>query len=671
MRATFLRGLVVAGLGTAAYADPAPPADVHAGAQAVPPVHAGEPTLQQDLEARHNIRGCNPGESCARQQDVLAEFELQQFPRPGANPWLDERSAPASRVEASITKKAKRPSELRPDQPWLDKLELPDLPVTWTQKLVDYLVFYKDDPRGRSIMASWLAAQGRYRDLIVSHLRKAHLPEDLLYDAMIESSYDNEDSSYAGALGLWQFMPQGGKIYGLRIDRWVDERKDPLRSTIAQMDYFQDLYQRFGDWHIALAAFNAGYGAVLRSIARYNTNDYYALCDYENGLPWETCLYTPKVLAAAIVGHNRAAFGYAEVKEQAPETWEEVAVPTSLTFGMIARVAGASEGEIKRLNPQLRRGRTPPGEAGYLVRVPTGAKPEFAKKLAELESEWNGYDSYVIAHGERLEDVATTYGISLNQLRKLNGVDREAELDGGTLLVVPKVAEDVRARNKAKAKAKLLGSGVDQKDGEQLIVAIPDKDFVLDKKQRVFYRVVSGDSVASVAKAFSVSADDLRTWNGLDADGKLHPKMVLVAWVAPQFDAERHKVELLDEASLVVVTRGSPEHLDLSESRTGRVRTEYIAKEKEKLADIAKKFGMGSHDLARINRISYDTVLEKGQSCIVYEVKDPGRSKRADEQWRKTPRARRGKVAPERAQRTANKPDNAPVTKPAQTDDAE
>jgi len=666
-----MRALVLLALGlgtTAAYAGPE--TDVHAGAQVAPPVHAGEPTLAQDLEQRRNIRGCNAGESCARPSEVLREYELEAFPRPGANPWIDERTAPGSRVEGAIAKKVKRPSELRPDQPWLDKLAMPDLPVTWSPKLIDYLMFYKDDPRGRSIMTSWLAAQGRYRDLIVSHLRKAHLPEDLLYDAMIESSYDNEDSSSAGALGLWQFMPANSKIYGLRRDRWVDERMDPLRSTIAQMDYFQDLYQRFGEWQIALAAFNVGYGAVLRSIARYNTNDYYALCAYENGLPWETCLYTPKVLAAAIVGHNRAAFGYGEVKEQAPEQWDEVAVPTSLTFAMIAKVAGAKEDDIKRLNPQLRRGRTPPGEAGYLVRVPAGAKPEFQKKLAELESEWGGYDSYVLAHGERLEDVATTYGLSLNALRKLNAIDREAELDGGTLLVVPKISEDQRAKNRAKAKAKLLGSGVDQKDGEQLIVAIPDKDFVVANKQRVFYRVVSGDTLASVAKALDVKASELRGWNGVDDDGKLHPKMVLVAWLPPQFDAAKHEVTFLDDSAVIVVTRGSPEHLDLAEARAGRVRTNYIAKGKEKLADIAKKFGMGSHDLARINRISSDTVLEKGQACIVYEVKDPDRSKRADEQWHKTPRARRGKVSTERAQRTASHPaEDEPVTKPSQTDE--
>ncbi|HET9993573.1 MAG TPA: LysM peptidoglycan-binding domain-containing protein, partial [Kofleriaceae bacterium] len=291
--------------------------------------------------------------------------------------------------------------------------------------------------------------------------------------------------------------------------------------------------------------------------------------------------------------------------------------------------------------------------------------------LAELESEWSGFDAYVLAHGERLEDVATIYGVSLAQLRKLNAIDREAELEGGTMLVVPKVAADVREKNKAKAKSKLLGSGVDAKDGEKLIVAIPDKDFVVPNRQRVFYRVVSGDTLASVAKALAVPVTELRTWNGLEQDGngKLHPKMVLVAWLPPQFDAAKHEITFLDENELSIVTRGSPEHLDLAEQRAGRVRTEYVAKAKEKLADIAKKFGMGSHDLARINRISYDTVLEKGQSCIVYEVQDPGRSKRADEQWQKTPRARRGKVSKERAQRTATSPDNDPVTKPAQVDE--
>lgn len=620
--------------------------------------------LPQELDGRRNIRGCAVGESCKRESDLLREFEAEAFPPPGGNPWLDERVT-GSHIEAAPRKKVAKPSELRPDQAWLDKLELPDLPVTWTPRLIDYLLFYKNDPRGRSIMSAWLVAQGRYRDLIVTQLRKAKLPEDLLYDAMIESSYDPDTLSSAGALGLWQFMREGGRIYGLRQDRWVDERKDPLRSTLAVIDYWQDLYQRFGDWQIALGAFNVGYGAMLRSIARYNTNDYYQLCEYENGLPWETCLYTPKVLATAIVGRNRAAFGFDKLKELPPEQWDEVSVPTSISLSVIARASGADEKDIKRLNPHLRQNRTPPGEKSYVVRVPAGAKGDFQRRLVELATDWDGYDAYVVAHGERLEDVATTYGISTSHLRKLNNISRESEIEGGCVLVVPRVSEDVRAKNKDKAKAKLLASGVDGKDGDSLIVPVPDKDFTIAGKQRVFYRVVSGDSIASVAKAFAIKQAQLIKWNALDEDAKLHPRMVLQVFVSPDFDADKQKVSLLDDAGLVVVTRGSNEHLDLAEERTGRIRTEYIGKGGEKLEEVAKKYGMGSHDLARINRISYNTVLEKGQKIIVYQVSDPTRSQRAEEQWKKMPKARK-KKAPSTTPKTTSE---GPVTRPGQLGD--
>ncbi|MCX5743817.1 MAG: LysM peptidoglycan-binding domain-containing protein [Proteobacteria bacterium] len=200
----------------------------------------------------------------------------------------------------------------------------------------------------------------------------------------------------------------------------------------------------------------------------------------------------------------------------------------------------------------------------------------------------------------------------------------------------------------------MLGSGIDHKDGEQLIVAVPDKEAKVPGKRRVFYRVVTGDSLGSIAKAFGVARTEIATWNGLEEDANLHPKMVLLAWVAPTFDADKHRIMLLDDADLIVVTRGSAEHLDLAEQRTGRVRAEYVAQGKEKLADIARRYGMGSHDLARINRISYDTVLTKGQKVIVYTVKDPGRSPRAAEQWGKTPRGMRGRIAGQHATGTAS-----------------
>jgi len=645
---------------TAAYAQV--PGAVQAGAQSAPPVSVPAPSLEQDADGRRIIRGCAPGESCARPEDVLREFETEAFPAPGASPWIDERAPVPSRLENGATsRRVSRPSELRPDQPWLDKLTMPDLPVRWTPRLVDYLLFYKNDPRGRSIMAAWLTSQGRYRDMMITQLRKAKLPEDLLYVSMIESSYDPSTASGAGAAGLWQFMPDGGRIYGLRQDRWVDERRDPLRSTLAAIDYWSDLHQRFGDWDTAMAAYNVGYGGMLRAIARYNTNDFYQLCELENAVPWETCLYPPKVLAVAIVGHNRGVFGFDTLKEAAPESWDEVAVPTSVPISMIARAAGANDAEIKRLNPHLRRDRTPPGETSYVVRVPRGSKADFARKLADLQTDWDGYDAYVVAHGERLEDIATTYGISLAKLRAMNDIGREAEIGGGTVLVVPRVAPDVREKNKAKAKAKLVASGVDHKDGDDsLLVPVPDKDLVVANRQRVFYRVVSGDTVRSVGKAFGVTTEQLNAWNALDKDAKLHPKMVLQVFVEQDFDADKRKVALLDPSTLTVVSRGSTEHLDIAEGLVGRVRTEYISKGNEKLADVAKRYGMGSHDLARINRISFNTVLAKDQKIIVYQVIDPTRSERAEEQWRKTPKARRPKRTSQKAQ--------GPITRPTEVD---
>ena len=638
-RCGFLLPFVLAAIASSARADEAPVS--HPGVADVPPTITPAIELPMDPQGRRAVRGCPVSEKCTRPTDILRDFEHEAFPQPSSNPWVNvegEEAPGPEQVATGVTK----PSELRPDLAWLDDLEMPDLPVTWTPRLIQYLEFYKNDPRGRNIMRGWLEAQGRYREMIVSHLRAAHLPEDLLYVAMIESSYDPFDSSYAGAAGLWQFMREGGRIYGLEINRWLDERNDPLRSTIAVMDYFADLYQRFGNWSIALAGFNAGYGAVLHSVARYNTNDYYQLSAYENGLAWETTLYVPKALACAIVGHNRKVFGFSDVAESKPEQWADVNVTTSTSLAVIAKAASVSVGAVQKLNPQLRHGRTPPGRAAYLVRVPLSSGADFPRRLADLRSEWDGFDAYVVAHGERFEDIATTFGISTRKLRELNDVEHESEVDGGTVLVVPKISEADRVKNRAKAKANVQASGIDQKPGEALIVPVPDKDAVVAGKQRVFYRVVTGDDLTDIARAFHVKAKQLGAWNGISLDASIHPKMVLQVWVDKSFDAEHSKVSLLDDREIVLVTRGSKEHLDLAESRTGRARMEYTAKGKESFESLGKKFGLGKRDLSRINRMAADTVLKPGEKIIVYQVVDHTRSKRAEEQWGKTPPARRG-----------------------------
>ncbi|ACY14442.1 lytic transglycosylase domain-containing protein [Haliangium ochraceum] len=630
------------------------------GTQLVPP-GPGSPAvapLETDPGQRRAIRGCEVEDNCrGHALTGLREFELEAFgPGPGEPglPWLDdpyghERASRGRGVARART--VARPSELRPDLPWLDELELPDLPVRWHERVIRYLEFYKDDPRGRNIMRAWLRRQGRFRALIVERLRRAGLPEDLLYVAMIESSYDPHTRSRVGAGGLWQFMPAGGRIYGLWIDRWIDERSDPVRSTEAACLYFADLYQRFGDWHLALAAYNAGYGAILRSVTRYNTNDYWRLLEYENALPWGTSLYVSKTMAAAIVGRNRAFFGFEDIDEAEPMRWDEVSVPKSVPLGAIARAAGASVEVIQELNPQLHRKRTPPTMSGYVMRVPAGSGPLFATRYPQLRGDWDRYDAYVVAHGERIEDIATVHGISRRKLMSLNGIEHESEIAGGMVLVVPRLSDEDKAKNRAEAEEDLYSSGVPPAvDDELMLVAVPDRDAHIPGKRRVFYRVVTGDSMSQVAHAFGVSLRDLALWNDLGAGAHLHPRMVLQAFVDQDWDgnsAEGAPVALLDDSRLLVVTRGSEEHIALMEQRIGRERIIYTPEKPESFETIGRKFGLDSRDMARINSRPHDTVVEPGEEVVVYKVVDKERSPRAADQAkakrRSEARRKRGK----------------------------
>ncbi len=612
-----------------------------AGVQDEPP---GPPAperapLDQEMGGRRAVRGCPVDDDCRPPHERLRDFEVEAFPQAGSDPWIDGGDL----VDTTMAGVAPAPEPVKKPA-WMDDLELPDLPVVWDRRVIEYLEFYKDDERGHHIMEDWLEEQGQYAEMIDGYLKSAKLPRDLLYVAMIESSYDPYTYSRVGASGLWQFMPEGGAIYGLQQDRWVDERNDPIRSTEAVLDYFADLYQRFGDWDLALAAYNAGYGQVIRAIARYNTNDFWQLLEYENALPWESSIYVPKAIAAAIVGHNREVFGFGKLKAEAPEKWDDVTVPSSVTFSVIAKAAGCTVDDLVRLNPHLRKKRTPPGQK-WVMRVPAGGGEKFGTKFAQLSDEWDGYDAYVVSHGQRFEDIATEFGIAKKKLLALNELDSEAEVDGGTVLVVPKISAEARKANLAKAEEELYASGVDQQKGDgPLIVPVPDKDAFVDDRRRVFYRVVTGDQLGKIAKALDVKTKQLAAWNGLELDAKLQPRMILQAWVAEDFDEAARHVALLDETRIVVVTRGSEEHLELAEARTGRERVEYTAKKDESYETIAKKYGLTARDLARINKKSYKTVVQKGETIIVYKVVDRTRSERAEKQWKAAPKANKGKT---------------------------
>jgi len=547
-------------------------------------------------------------------------WDVPAEPPPGL-PGRWEGSGDVPEVLRSPESARARAAPPAPDSEWLRSLKLPELPVRWDPQVLRYVDYFKNDPRGHAIMANWLRRAGRYQALIEATLAREGLPKDLLYVAMVESGFETSARSRVGAGGIWQFMPGAARAYGLEVGYWIDARRDPERSAEAAARYLKDLYVRFNSWPLVFAAYNAGYGAVLKSITRYNTNDYWELCHHEAGLPWESSLYVPKILAAAIVGHNVEAFGFGGIVPDPPFAFEKVEVPAGTTLGTVARASKARPEVIDALNPQIARDRTPPDRGNFMVRIPVGTAATFAEAFERTRTHGDRLDTVTLRFGETLDDVAKARGTSARELRRLNGVKDTGELRAGVAIVVPRKKGEVKA-DVAKAVAATPGrdgkdeGGDDAAEEEDILVAVPDRVFNYEGRERVFYRTRDGDTLDAIAEVFGVRGDDLILWNNLDAEAKLHPKMVLQVFVRKDFDPT--EVVLLDVARVKVVTLGSEEFLQLEAARRGKRRLIVETKSGDTLVKLGRRYGLTVGDLARINRFSYNTELHEGQKVVVY-----------------------------------------------------
>ncbi len=216
---------------------------------------------------------------------------------------------------------------------------------------------------------TWLKRSGRYQEMIEGELRGRRLPEDLIWVAMIESGFDARAKSPAGAVGLWQFMPATGAVYGLARNAFMDQRKNPRMASQAAAHHLRDLYLRFGAWDLALAAYNMGYEQLLNAIDKYGTSDFNELARQE-AIPSETAAYVPKIAAAAIVANNLERFGFDKVEVARPVDAAEIAVPPGTPLKVLAKASGVATSAIRTLNPDILGERVPPGRGDYLVMIP-------------------------------------------------------------------------------------------------------------------------------------------------------------------------------------------------------------------------------------------------------------------------------------------------------------
>lgn len=294
-----------------------------------------------------------------------------------------------------------------------------DIPVVYNAAVRKWINYYLS--RGRNYFEIYSERGGRYVPLLAKILEDNGLPHDLIYLAMAESGFQTKAKSHARAVGLWQFIPSTGKIYGLKIDWYIDERRDPVKSTMAASRYLKKLYDDYGDWEIAAAAYNAGEGKVNRAIARYKTDDFWSLTK-RRYLKAETRNYVPKIMALAIIGKNLDSFGFENMEFHGPLDYAEIEVPGKTDLVALAAALKVDVEDIYYLNPELLRWYVPPYMEKYRLKVPVGAELVYAELGEGNDFTASAFQKYKPQAATTIAQIAKKFRIQPSVLEGLNSV---------------------------------------------------------------------------------------------------------------------------------------------------------------------------------------------------------------------------------------------------------
>ncbi len=292
----------------------------------------------------------------------------------------------------------------------------------------------------------WLLRLSRYQPLVETIFSEFHLPSDLVYLSLVESGFNPYAYSRAKATGPWQFMKGTAKAYGLRVDTYVDERRDPIKSTVAAARYLRDLYDLFGAWPLAMAAYNAGEGKVMRALHKAKAESFSEISKTRL-IRRETKEYVPRFMAATIIARNPDRYGFSQESAE-PHQFDEVIVTRPLHLRAIAKATRISYEDLRLLNPELRRDATPPGDETYHLKVPVGAKEKVVQELDQIpthkfpplpakaqfatagSSHW-----YKVRIGDTLAKVSKRFRISLKTLKTKNSLSSPTIRPGDFLII--------------------------------------------------------------------------------------------------------------------------------------------------------------------------------------------------------------------------------------------
>ena len=461
-----------------------------------------------------------------------------------------------------------------------------DFPVVSNKQVDMYLKLFQGKQRKQ--FGRWLAKSGKYQELMHKELLKAGLPTDLMYLSMIESGYYELAYSRSRAVGLWQFMKATGRQYHLKVDKYVDERRDPVKSTKAAVAYLSDLYKEFGDWHLAVAAYHGGPGKVRHGLRKHKVDNFWDLASKKH-LRLETKRYVPKLIAALVIAKDPEKYGFSNIVYQHPLEFDTITVGPNMTLSAIALISDSSEKQVKSLNHELKQGRTPANLARYKVKIPTHTKAIAQKNMSRLHSiASTGYKTHKIRKGDTLSKICKRYNVNKTTLLKVNNL-RSSTLTSGRNLRIPYSTITYR----------LLPEG-----STDAMAAYKDS--------LVLHRIKRGETISKISYKYKVPAEMIVAWNGLKNSHTIREGQQLALYIdrgnsspLPQKTSVKDVAKVVTDDLNLIVLRS---YKKKRPSSNQNIFQYYSVKNGDSLWSISRKFSASTGDIKRWNNLKSNMI---------------------------------------------------------------